>query len=108
MVSPNPAAPGSNITVSAMTTAPSAIVPRTTPPILPPLHGPEALLALAVLLAGVAWTIHGSRKVGTSQRRTVFLPLAVGFLLALALAGCGGGYGGSRTAGHPQALTARR
>jgi hypothetical protein len=87
-VSPNPATPGGNVTVTVATTAPSAIAPRALPQ--PRLPGPQALMMLAMLLAGVAWTLRVSRRARAS-RRTVFLPLAAGLLLALALAGCGGG-----------------
>jgi len=90
-VSPNPAVPGSNFTLIVTTTAPSAIAPRTLP--LPPLPRPQALLMLAVLLACIAWTVSASRQVG-ARRRAVLLPLAAGLLLALAVAGCGGGSSG--------------
>jgi hypothetical protein len=88
VVSPNSVAPGNNFTVLVTTTAPSAIAPRIFPQ--PRLPRPQALLMLAVLLAGIVWTIRGSRQ-GRVSRRRVFLPLAAGLLLALALAGCGGG-----------------
>jgi hypothetical protein len=87
-VSPNPATPGGNVTVTVATTAPSAIAPRTLPQ--PRLPRPQALVILAMLLAGVAWTLRVSRQARAS-RRTVLLPFAAGLLLALALAGCGGG-----------------
>jgi hypothetical protein len=87
-VSPNPATPGGNVTVTVATTAPSAIAPRTLPQ--PRLPRPQALMMLAMLLAGVAWTLRVSRQARAS-RRTVLLPFAAGLLLALALAGCGGG-----------------
>jgi hypothetical protein len=90
-LSPNPAVPGSNFTLIVTTTAPSAIAPRTLPP--PPFPRPQILLMLAVLLACIAWTIRASRQVG-ARRRAVLLPLAAGLLLALALAGCGGGSSG--------------
>jgi hypothetical protein len=86
VVSPNSVAPGSNFTVLVTTTAPSAIALRTLPQ--PRLPRPQALLMLAVLLASIAWAIAGSRQARAS-RRTAFLPLAAGLLLALALAGCG-------------------
>jgi hypothetical protein len=99
VVSPNSVAPGGKFTVLVTTTAPSAIAPRTLPQ--PRLPGPPALLLLAVLLACVAWTLRASRQVRAS-RRTVFLPLAVGLLLALALAGCGAGStGGNSNHGTP-------
>ncbi len=93
-VSPSSVAPGSNITVTVTTTAPSASAPRTVPPIQPRLPGPQTLLMLAVLLAGIAWTIRGWGKVGASRRRTALMPLAAGLLLVLAVAACGGGGGG--------------
>jgi hypothetical protein len=93
-VSPNPAASGSNVTVTVTTTAPSASPPRTLPPLQPRLPGPQALLMFAVLLAMAAGIIRGWRQVGASRRWAVLLPLAAGLLLALGLAGCGGGSGG--------------
>jgi hypothetical protein len=89
VVSPNSVAPGSNFTVLVTTTALSAIAPRTLPQ--PPLPRPQALLMLAVLLAGVAWTVRAWREAEPSRWRTALVPLAAGLLLALALAGCGGG-----------------
>ena len=88
-VSPSPAAPGSNVTVTVTTTAPSALAPRILPQ--PRLPSPRALLMLAVLLVGVAWTARAWREVERSRRRSVLVPLEAGLLLALALAGCGGG-----------------
>jgi hypothetical protein len=93
-LSPNPAAPGSSITATVTTTAPSAGSPRTLPPLQPRLPGPQALLMLAVLLVMAAGTIRGLRQIGASRRRTILVPLAAGLLLALGLAGCGGGSGG--------------
>jgi uncharacterized repeat protein (TIGR03803 family) len=87
-VSPSPATPGSNVTVTVTTTAPSVLAPRTFRP--PRLPGPQALLVLAMLLACIAWALRGSRQVRAGWR-AVFLPLAAIMVLALALAGCGGG-----------------
>jgi hypothetical protein len=92
-VSPNPVGPGSNITVTVATTAGSAVAPRTLPP--PRLPGPLAVLALALLLASVAWAVRAWREVEPSRRRRVFVPLAAGLLLAVALVACGGGGGSS-------------
>jgi len=91
-VSPNPASAGTNVTVSVATTAPSALVPRKSPP--PPLPRPLPLLLLAVLLAYLTWSVAFRRPGGAIPRRAVLLPIAAGLLLALALAGCGGGGGG--------------
>jgi hypothetical protein len=87
-VSPNPVVPGSNFSLLVTTTAQSAIAPRTLPP--PLLPRPQALLALAVLLACIAWTVRAARQAG-ARRWAMLLPLAAGLLLALGLAGCGGG-----------------
>jgi hypothetical protein len=95
-VSPNPANPGSNLTVTATTTAPSLIAPRTFR--LPHLPDPQSLPVLALLLACFGWTLARkprlfSRKQESprASRCRVLLPLAAGLLLLLALAGCGGG-----------------
>ena len=86
-VSPNSVVPDTNFTVIVTTTAPSAIAPR----ILPQAHfpRPQALLVLATLLACLAWAIRASRQ-GRASRWSLYLPLAAGLLLVLALAGCGG------------------
>jgi hypothetical protein len=96
-VSPSSATPGNNVTVSVSTTAPSANMPRSLRP--PRLPGPLAVLALALLLASVAWAVRAWREVEPSRRRRVFVPLAAGLLLAVALVGCGGG--GSSSSGPP-------
>jgi len=96
-VSPSSATPGNNVTVSVSTTAPSANMPRSLRP--PRLPGPLALLALALLLASVAWALRAGGDVESSRRRRVFVPLAAGLLFALTLAGCGGG--GSSSSGPP-------
>lgn len=102
-VSPNSKAPGGNITVSATTTAQSAGALRNLPPLGPRLPDSQSLLRLAMLLAGLAWTVRGWRRVGAGQGQTELLPLTAGLLLALALAGCGGGGGGGSlsTSGTP-------
>jgi len=102
VASPDSVAPGSNFTIIVTTTAPSAVAPRILPQ--PHLPGPLALMMLAILLAGIAWTLRDqpqSLRRGFSSAKTgvrgptptiwwtVFLPLAAGLLLALA--GCGGG-----------------
>ena len=114
VASPNSVAPGSNFTIIVTTTAPSAVAPRTLPQ--PRLPGPQALMMLAMLLAGIAWTLRaqpqsflrslssaktGERGSTPTIRRTVFLPLAAGLLLALALAGCGGGVAPNSNHGTP-------
>jgi sugar lactone lactonase YvrE len=91
-VSPNPAAPGTNVTVTVNTTAPSELAPRKSPP--PARPGPQPLLLLAVLMACITWTLAARRPGGASRTRLVPLQLAAGLSLALALAGCGGGGGG--------------
>jgi hypothetical protein len=95
-VSPNPVTAGSsatNITVTVTTTAPSLSVPRSRPlPPAPPLSpGLRGLLMLALVLALMAWGIGRRKQLGVSRWRSTLVPLASGLLLALALAGCGGG-----------------
>ncbi len=89
-VTPNPTLPGANFTLLVTTTAPTATAPRTLP--MPPIARPPGLLVLAVLLAGITWSVFASGRAGKRLLR-VWLPLAAGLLLALALAGCGGGGG---------------
>lgn len=96
-VSPSSATPGNNVTVTVSTTAPSANMPRSLRP--PHLPGPLAVLALALLLASLAWAVRAGGGVEPSRGRRVFLPLAAGLLFALTLAGCGGG--GSSSSGPP-------
>ena len=87
-----PSSSGTNVTVTVPTTAPSASAPRSRhlPPVPPLLPGPSTLAMLAVLLAGITQAVRGYRHLGAT-RRVAFLTLAAGLLLALALAGCGGG-----------------
>jgi len=92
-VSPNPGTPGSNTAVTVSTTAGSALAPRNFPASRMP--SPPVLLVLALLLAGVSWTVRAWREVESSRRRRVFVPLVAGLLFALALIGCGGGGGSS-------------
>ena len=68
------------------TTAPSVTAPRTLRP--PRSSGPKAFLALAMLLAGVVWTLIASRRLRAKWR---IAPLGLTLFLALALAGCGRG-----------------
>jgi hypothetical protein len=104
VVAPDSVAPGSNVTIILTTTAPSTIAPQTLPQ--PRLPGPEALMMLVMLLTGISWTLRaqaqrflrslssaktGDRGSPPTIRRRVFLSLGAGLLLALALAGCGGG-----------------
>ena len=93
-VSPNPAAPGTNVTVAVSTTAPSAGSPRSrqVPPVPPLSPGLGGLLMLALVLTAMAWAIGRRNQPGVSRWRSTMVPLASGLLLALALAaGCGGG-----------------
>jgi len=114
VAAPDSVAPGSNFTIIVTTTAPSAMPPRTPPQ--PRLPGPQALIVLAMLLAGIAWTLRAQPQpfrrslssAQTGERGSIstiwwklFLPLAVGLLLALALAGCGGGVAPNSNHGTP-------
>jgi hypothetical protein len=92
-LSPNPANPGSNVTVTVNTTAPSALVPLGKR--LPGLPGGQGLLVWA-MLAALAWSLRASRKAEADGRRR-WLPLALGLLLGLGMAGCGGGGGNGGT-----------
>jgi hypothetical protein len=49
------------------------------------------LWTIAVLMVGIAVTVQGWKNTGASKRRAVFLMLATGLLLALAVGACGGG-----------------
>jgi hypothetical protein len=100
--SSNPVTPGSGLLITAYTTAPSVIAPRSRPlPPAPPLPpGLKGLVTLAVLLAGLAWAIARRNQPGASWWRTTMVPLTAGLLLMLALAGCGGG-GPAATPGTP-------
>jgi photosystem II stability/assembly factor-like uncharacterized protein len=98
-VSPNPATLGSsasNVTVTVITSAASLIAPRSRPlPPVPPLSpGLRGLLMLVLVLAAIAWAIRRGKQPGVGRWQAVFLPLAGGLLLMLALTGCGGGGGG--------------
>jgi len=86
-VSPSSAAPGKNFSVIITTTATSAPAPPPLPH--PRLPRPHALLVLGALLACLARAIRASRQ-GKAGRWVLYLPLAAGLLLVLALAGCGG------------------
>jgi len=114
VAAPDSVAPGSNFTIIVTTTAPSAMPPRTPPQ--PCLPGPQALIVLAMLLAGIAWTLRAQPQpfrrslpsAQTGERGSIstiwwklFLPLAAGLLLALALAGCGGGVAPNSNHGTP-------
>jgi len=90
-VSPSSAVPGSSVTVSVATTAQSSTLRRTPPPV--GTTGPQALLALAALMAGIAWFCRTSKLAGARLRRLI-PPLAAALTLALALTACGGGEGG--------------
>jgi hypothetical protein len=90
-VSPNSAGRHSSITVSVATTAPSAVAPRTIPPVWPHFPLSRTALMVAVLLAGAAWAVWGWKELGTRRRRTLLLPLAAGLLLIFVMGACGGG-----------------
>lgn len=100
-VAPNPAAPGTTVTVSVSTIAPSADSPRSRrfPPNPPAFPKPGVLLMLGLLLAGVTRTLQSWRHPGMSRWRSTMVPLASALLLTLALAGCGG-VGGSANVTH--------
>jgi len=106
-VSPNPATAGSsatNVTVTVTTTAPSVSAPRSRPlPPAPPLSpGLRGLLMLALALAAMAWVIMRRNRPGVGRWKPTIIPLALGLLLTLALAGCaGGGAGGGTTTSNP-------
>ena len=95
-VSPNPAALGTNVTVTCSTTASSADLPRSRPlPPVPPLSpGLRGLLMVALVLMALAWAIMRRNQPDVNRWKATMLPLAAGLLLILALAGCGGGGGG--------------
>jgi hypothetical protein len=102
-VSPNPTAPGANVTVTVATTAPSASPLRFRHvPTVPPGRPMSILLwTIAVLMVGIAGTVQGWKNTGASKRRAVFLMLATGLLLTLAVGACGGGGGGMHDPGTP-------
>jgi len=78
--------PGTPFTLIVTSTAPSLVSPRTVRP--PRLPGSKVLLELAMLLTCLAWTLIASGRLRAQWR---ILPLALGLLLALALASCGRG-----------------
>jgi hypothetical protein len=105
-VSPNPATPGSSVTtltVTVTTTAPSVGAPRSRhfPPEPPALPGLEIMLMLVFIVAGIAWPLLHRSQPGTSRWRPSTLPLALGLLLTVGLAGCFGGGGSSGGGGNP-------
>jgi hypothetical protein len=99
-VSPNPLMAGSsttNVTVTITTTAPSISAPRSRPlpPVPPLLPGAKGLLMLTLALAAMAWALWHQNQPSLDRWQSTIVPLALGLLLALALAGCaGGGKGG--------------
>jgi hypothetical protein len=52
-------------------------------------------------MVGIAGTVQGWKNTGASKRRAVFLMLATGLLLTLAVGACGGGGGGMHDPGTP-------
>jgi len=103
-VSPNPATPGSNVTVTITTTAPSATGLRRLYP--PPWPRTQFLLILAAPCVGMAWSILARRR-AAARGTALLLPLAAGLLLALALSSCGGGGGGGSRRGTVESRYAR-
>jgi hypothetical protein len=92
-VSPNPLMAGSSattVTVTVLTTAPSASAPRSRPlpPVLPLSPGLRGLLLLALALAAMSWAIGRRKQPGVSRWQSAMVLLAAGLLLTLALAGC--------------------
>jgi hypothetical protein len=88
-----PSSSGTPVTVTVTTTAPSVTAPRPRPlaPTRPFTPWPGTLAMLALLLAGVAWAVRNWGQPGASRVRTAFVALALGMLLALVMAACGGG-----------------
>jgi hypothetical protein len=82
-----------NVTVTVATTAASGGMPRSRPQPPPPSSGVKGLWMLALALALVAWTVARRNQLGVGRWRSTMLPFALGSLLILALAGCGGGGG---------------
>jgi hypothetical protein len=84
---------GTSVTVSVTTTAPSMGAPlsRRLPPPGPLSHGPGNLIVLAVFLAALAWAVWTWWLPGTARTRPAFVALALGMLLTLSIAACGGG-----------------
>jgi hypothetical protein len=92
-VSPNPTAPGANVTITVATTAPSGSPLRFRHvPTAPPGRPMSTLLwTIAVLMVGIAGTVQSWKNTGARKRRAVFLMLVTGLLLTLAVGACGGG-----------------
>ena len=94
-VSPNPANPGTNVTVTVATTAPSVLALRRTPP--PPRRPMPQPLPLAMLSACIIGSLLVRRwREGFPLRSTL-----AALLLAVMLAACGGGGGGGGGGGAP-------
>jgi len=85
-ISPSSVTPGTQFMLLVTSTAPSVTSPRTLRP--PRLPGPKVPLALAMLMVCAAWALIASRRLRAKWR---MLPLALGLMLALALASCGHG-----------------
>jgi hypothetical protein len=102
-VSPNPAAPGTNVTVTVSTTAPSAGSPqsRRVPPVPPLSPGLGGLLMLALVLTAMAWAMGRRNQPRVSRWQSRMALLASGLLLTLTLAGCGGGGGSANVTPNP-------
>ena len=93
-VSPNPVVAGNsatNVTVTVTTTAASSSAPRSRPQPPPLSSGLRGLWMLALALALVAWTFARWNQHGVDRWRSALLPFALGLLLLVMLAGCGGG-----------------
>jgi len=88
-----PSASGASVTVTISTTAPSFTAPkrRHLPPPAPLVPAPGGLTLLALFLTFMAWAVCKWRQPGASRFRTALGALALGMLLTLGIAACGGG-----------------
>lgn len=98
-VTPNPATIGnapSTITVKVTTEGPSEIAPRSRPipPVPPKWRDMTGLMAIALILAALAFRLKGRKPAGVRGWQSAMAPLVMGILLILALTECGGGNGG--------------
>ena len=101
-VSPNPVTVGStatNVIVTVTTTPASAGTPFS-PKLPPSLPGVRGRWMLTLILAAIVWAF--ARRKQRSRWQLTLAPLAAGLLLALAMAGCGGGGSGVHDAAQPR------